>query len=79
MTTASLRNDCQDREVERRILNFLGSRRFASFDRLRVDVLDGHVTIRGHLDSYYEKQVALHTCQRVAGVIDLVDQIEVDG
>jgi osmotically-inducible protein OsmY len=38
---------------------------------------DGTVTLRGQVRSFYEKQLCHHTCRRVAGVLRLVDEIEV--
>ena len=34
--------------------------------------------LRGAVRSYYEKQLAVNCCQRVAGVINVVDAIQVN-
>ena len=57
--------------------SFLAGRNIPSLRRLEVEVVAGRVTLRGRLRTYYEKQLALHCCQRVAGVITLVDAMEV--
>jgi osmotically-inducible protein OsmY len=44
---------------------------------LQVDVQEGTVTLRGRVASFYEKQVAIHSCQRVAGVHKLIDAVDV--
>ncbi len=74
-----LRVDYADDDLQRRVANFLHSQHFPAFKQLRVDVHDGAVTIYGTVDSFYEKQVALNSCQRVAGVLALIDQIAVAG
>lgn len=69
--------DSEDDDLQRRIVNYLSSRHFPAFDTLEIEARDGEVTISGRVKSYYEKQVALNSCQRVAGVISLIDQISV--
>ena len=78
MSSATLRQDHADREVQRRITTFLRTRNFACFAGLEVCVDEGRVTLQGRVPGYYEKQVALNSCRRVAGVMDLVDLVEVD-
>lgn len=67
-----------DRDLERRVVNFLSARSVPSLRRLRVDVHDGVVTLRGKVHSFYEKQLAINACQRVAGVQRLIDTVAVD-
>ena len=74
-----LRINFYDQELEFRVETFLKSRNFPSFKKLEVSVYEGVVTISGQLRSYYEKQVAISSCLRVAGVTTMVDQIEVRG
>lgn len=72
-----IRLDYSDTDLRERVGRFLKSRHFPAFRNIRVDVEHGAVTLSGHLYSFYEKQVALTTCQRVAGVLALVDKIAV--
>ena len=37
----------------------------------------GTVTVRGRVPTYYEKQLAINSCRRVAGVVKLVDDVVV--
>lgn len=67
----------QDDELQFRVRRFLRTRHFPEFENLEVDVHNGSVTLSGRLQSYYEKQVAINSCQRVAGVINLIDRIDV--
>ncbi len=69
---------CSDQDILRRVTCYLSTRHFPAFRELDVEVDRGIVTVSGVLPSYYEKQVALNTCQRVAGVIELVDDILVE-
>lgn len=63
--------------LQRRVVNYLFSRQVPSLRRMAVEADDGIVTIRGMVGSYYEKQLCLSCCQRVAGVVKLVDEVEV--
>jgi osmotically-inducible protein OsmY len=72
-----IRLDYSDADLRERVARFLTSRHFPAFKNIRVDVEHGAVTLSGRLFSFYEKQVALTTCQRVAGVLALVDKIAV--
>lgn len=49
----------------------------ASLRRLSVDVHDGEVTLRGHVSTFHEKQVAIQTCRLLAGIERLIDAVEV--
>ena len=72
-----IRMDFSDEELQFRVKSFLHSRHFPGFENIEVGVENGAVTLHGALSSFYEKQVALSSCQRVAGVITLVDKIAV--
>ncbi|MEM9411907.1 MAG: BON domain-containing protein, partial [Planctomycetota bacterium] len=56
----------RDQALEFRVSKFLQSRHFPGFDELNVQVEEGCVYITGQLNSYYEKQVAINSCRRVA-------------
>ena len=71
------RVDFPDQDVEQRVRTFLNSRHFPAFRRLQVDVENGSVRLSGNLTTFYEKQVALNSCRRVAGVLQLIDEIGV--
>ena len=66
-----------DEDVCQRVSSYLFSRHVPCFRDLRIEVRRGIVTVRGQLDSDHQRQVALQTCRRVAGVLELVDRIEV--
>lgn len=68
--------NCDD-DVHLRVCSFLQSRYFPAFRQLGVHVEQGIVTLTGQVCSYYEKQVAITSCQRVSGVRSLIDCIVV--
>ncbi len=76
-TSNRIRIDFSDQDLQERVSSFLGSRHFPAFKDLEVSVDNGMVTVAGTVNSYYEKQVAMTSCQRVAGVLSLIDQIVV--
>ncbi len=66
-----------DRELERRVINFLARQHFPRLQTIKVHARDGVVVISGRVNSFYERQMCIHCCQRVAGVVQLKDQVEV--
>jgi osmotically-inducible protein OsmY len=68
------RDDC---DLQRRVVNYLFDRRVSSLRAIEVTASAGTVTLRGRVASYYEKQLCLHCCRRVAGVMRLIDEVVV--
>jgi osmotically-inducible protein OsmY len=66
-----------DQELARRVQNYLWGRQVPSLRRVAVESNQGVVTLRGQVRSFYEKQLCHQSCRRVAGVIGLVDEIDV--
>jgi osmotically-inducible protein OsmY len=66
-----------DIELQRRVRNFLLSRRVPQSSRLRIVADGGIVTLHGTHRSYYHKQLCINCCLRVAGVVRLVDATRV--
>lgn len=71
-----VRNDT-NAEVRQRVSKFLYSRHFPAFRNFEIEVDRGAVTLTGKVQSYYEKQIAINSCQNVAGVVSLIDEIVV--
>jgi osmotically-inducible protein OsmY len=67
----------QDRELESRVRRFLAGLHRQSLTDLDIWAENGEVTVRGRLGSYFEKQLALAGCRRVAGVVKVHEKIEV--
>ena len=66
-----------DYDLARRVLSFLAQRQMPALRRILVEVQNGTVVLKGRVQSFYERQLCLSCCQRVAGVVRLIDQIEV--
>ena len=66
-----------DRELQRRIVSFLFERGLWSLRHLETEVHDGVAVIKGRVRTYYEKQLATCCCQRVAGVLRVVNDVRV--
>jgi osmotically-inducible protein OsmY len=66
-----------DRDLERRVLNFLRGWQMPGLRNVEVQAADGTVTLRGTVNSFYEKQLSQQCCRRVAGVLKLIDSISV--
>ncbi len=66
-----------DKNLKRRVMNFLHQRNLPALRQIDVQVEEGIVEIAGRVKSFYEKQLCLNCCQRVAGVIQIVDHVEV--
>ena len=68
-----------DLDLARRVENYLHSKQVRSLKSVAVEADGGRVVLRGDVGSFYEKQLCLSCTRRVAGVLDLVDEIEVAG
>ena len=64
-------------ELARRVESYLHSKQVRSLRSVRVEAQHGRVVLRGAVGSFYEKQLCLNCTRRVAGVQDLVDEIQV--
>lgn len=78
MHTTSNQIGFGDADVLWRVESYLDSKHFTGFRDLNVEVNDGIVTISGKVDNFHERQVALNSCRRVAGVLQLIDEIQVE-
>jgi osmotically-inducible protein OsmY len=74
---AAARVETTDRLLASRICTQLAETNHASLRRLSVDVHGGEVTLRGHVSTFYEKQMAIQTCRLLAGIERLIDAVEV--
>lgn len=66
-----------DLELQRRVVSFLADSNMPGLRQLKVHAADGTVTLHGTVRTYYEKQLSQQRCKRVAGVIRLIDEVEV--
>ena len=66
-----------DRDLERRVMNYLVGRQVPSLRQIAVAADRGTVTMRGRVYSFHHKQLCISCCTRVAGVVRLVDELTV--
>lgn len=71
------RRDLTDRLLERQVVSQLAETKRPSLQRLSVDAQAGHVTLRGCVGSFYEKQIAIQACRMLSGIEQLIDAVEV--
>lgn len=67
-----------DLELRSRVVNYLFGQHVSELRHLEVETRRGIVMLRGHVHTFHQKQLCLNCCQRVAGVLEIDDQIEVD-
>jgi osmotically-inducible protein OsmY len=67
----------RDRDLERRVVSFLAARHVPGLRNLMVEAREGVVRISGQVLTFYEKQLCNQCCRRVAGVLELVNAVDV--
>lgn len=65
-----------DRKLQSRIVTHLAQSHHQALRKLAVEVSEGSVTLRGQVRWFYEKQLAIQSCQ-AHGARQLVDAVEV--
>lgn len=66
-----------DKDLEARVKNFLIGYRMPTLSQVRVEADHGAVRLRGKVNSFFQKQLCLSCCRRVAGVLRVVDELDV--
>lgn len=69
--------EAADRQLERRVRNFLEGLNLPALRGLEVHVCNGAAVIRGRVRTFYHKQLATSCCQRVAGVLSVLNEVRV--
>ena len=77
MRSSEVMREQSDRDLERRVANYLASSHVPGLRHLEVEAENGVVTLRGRVHSFYEKQLCQAFCRRVAGVVRYVDNVDV--
>jgi osmotically-inducible protein OsmY len=67
-----------DRELRMRVVSYLFGQHVPDLRHVDVEARRGVVTLRGQVHTFHQKQLCLNCCQRVAGVLQIDDQIKVD-
>lgn len=60
------------------VMHALGQHPHLARQKLRTEHVDGHVTLRGVVGSYYQKQIAQEVIRRIDGVFQIANELEVD-
>lgn len=68
-----------DRKLEGQVTAYLRGCQVPALRRVAVEAEHGTVTLRGEVTSFYQKQLCIHGCTRLPGVVDVVDEVEVVG
>lgn len=66
-----------DRDLEERVKNFLGRLNPPALHDLQVKIHGGSAVVSGSVHSFYQKQLATSCCQRVAGVLNVLNKVRV--
>lgn len=66
-----------DRAIALRVAHALAELRVPILRTLEVVVREGHVTLRGRVRSYYERQLARANAKRVPGVVSVSEEITI--
>jgi osmotically-inducible protein OsmY len=66
-----------DRSLAARIAAQLAATGRSALGRLMVEVRPGRIALRGQVQTFYEKQLAIQTCLMLAGGEWLIDVAEV--
>ncbi len=66
-----------DQALANRIAECLRRTHRPSMERLQIETHGGVVTLSGRVFSFHEKQLCLSLCQRVPGVVRVVDRLAV--
>lgn len=75
VTSAQTFSDALDDDLARRVRIYLTSQTRAAIRAVEVQAAGGVVTLRGQVNSFYEKQLSIHLAARVAGVRRLEDEL----
>ena len=67
-----------DEELRQRVCRYLAHSGHAPVRSINVCASGGTVTLRGMAPTYYVRQLAISCAQRVAGVRNVVDEIEME-
>ena len=66
-----------DSELEHRLANFLHQRGVPGGNSVRLDAQGGVVAVSGELPTRYAKWLCIECCRRVAGVIKVIDNMQI--
>ncbi len=77
LTRAASDSSPEDQDFLSRLRGQLAGQHLKALKELQVEVSELAVTLRGCVNSFYERQMALTCTRRVAGLRQIVDHIDV--
>jgi len=66
-----------DAPLDNRVLTALAKSPYLFGRTLRLETEQGRVTLRGEVRSYFQKQMAQEAVRRIAGVSEILNELEV--
>lgn len=69
--------EAADCELERRLKSFLEGLNLPALRDLEVEVRNGAAVVTGQVRTYYHKQLVTSCCQRVVGVLNVLNEVQV--
>lgn len=70
--------DSASQELQQRVALHLQNRQLAFGGRLRIEAKHGTVTLSGRVPTFYQRQLIYAATRKVAGVMKVIDQLEVE-
>ena len=70
--------NAQDADLRERVLLLVHQRQLVGDGQVHIEAHGGVVTLRGTVPTYYRRQLLYSSARRVAGVLEVVDELEVD-
>lgn len=70
--------DSASQDLQQRVALHLQNRQLALGGRLRIEAKHGTVTLSGRVRTFYQRQIIYAAARKVAGVIRVIDQLEVE-
>lgn len=77
--TANHIQEINDDLLAERIRDALKRQNIRTLRQIVVEVRDQNALVTGHVNSFYEKQLATSCCQQVAGIARIVNNLTVAG
>ena len=75
--TIVIRPHASQMDVKRKIVAALHRSATLESSKINVEVVDGTVTLKGHVKAWYERQLAENAAWSAPGVTKVIDQIQI--
>jgi osmotically-inducible protein OsmY len=77
ITLPARTTDATAYDLQYRVALFLQQHRLSSGSRLSIEAHRGVITLAGQVPSFHQRQLIYSFARRVAGVVQVIDQLEV--